>query len=150
MIDPTGRIISELRADATVAALTNDRIRGGAPMAGDALGPGQYQRFVVVVRLGRSRGAPGGGANRRRFPMQEVRLAARCYGAGGEPMRDAAALAGAVSDALHAKGPRISAGGVGIWLSLDDGSEGDAKDPTTDQPYETVLISVHAADRVIA
>lgn len=138
MTDPLGRILTEIRDDATVAALTT-RIRGGEPAPGDAKGPGSWQRFVVLVRLGVSR--------ERRIPVQEVRIAARCYGL---TYQDAAALAGAVSDAIHAAGPRISPSGVGIWLSFDDGGGGATADPDTGQPYETVVISVIAATQVIA
>ncbi|MFZ0324729.1 MAG: hypothetical protein WAN48_11430 [Actinomycetes bacterium] len=141
MIDPLGYLLTTVRDDPTVAGLTT-RIRGGEPAPGDALGAGKYQRFVVLVRLGNQR--------EKRLPMQEVRVAARCYGQGANPTQDAAVLAGAVSDALHARGPRISAGGVGIWASFDDGGGGADKDPDTGQPYEAVVFSVIAADRPIA
>jgi len=137
LADPTGRILTEIRDDATVAALTT-KIRGGEPAPGDALGAGSFQRFVVLVVLGRQR--------EKRLPVQEVRIAARCYGL---TYQDAAALAGAVSDAIHAAGPRISGSGVGIWNSWDDGGEGASKDPDTSQPYETVIVSVNAADRLL-
>ena len=133
LVDPTGYILTTIRDDATVATLTT-RIRGGEPAKDDALGPGSYQRFVVLVRLGTQR--------EKRLPVQEVRYVARCYGL---TYQDAAALAGAVSDAIHARGPRISTGGVGIWTSFDDGGEGAGKDPDTSQPMETVVISVNAA-----
>lgn len=139
--DPLGYLLTTVRDDPTVAAMTT-RVRGGEPAPGDALGAGQYQRFVVLVRLGHLR--------EKRLPMQEVRIAARCYGAGGNPVQDAAVLAGAVSDALHARGPRISAGGVGIWASFDDSGGGADKDPDTGQPMEVVIFSAIAADRPIA
>lgn len=145
MIDPIGRIVTEIRDDAAVLALTDGRVRGGSPTAknksyeGDAQGAGKYKRFVVVVSLGRSR--------QKRIGLQEVRAAARCYGLDEQ---DAAALAGTVSDAVHARGPRISSGGVGIFNSFDDGGEGAEKDPDTAQPYETVVVAVYAADRPIA
>jgi hypothetical protein len=127
-----GKILTEIRDDATVAALTT-RVRGGEPAPGDALGAGHYQRFVVLTRLGQSR--------LKRAPMQEVRLLAKCYGAS---YQDAAALAGAVSDAIHAKGHRISSSGVAIFGSFDDGGEGASADPDTQQPYEAVVIQVNA------
>jgi hypothetical protein len=137
MPDPLGRILTEIRDDATVAAITT-KIRGGEPAKNDALGPGSYQPFVVLVRLGTQR--------EKRLPVQEVRIAAKCYAATAQL---AAVLAGAVSDAVHARGPRISPSGVGIWTSFDDGGEGASNDPSTLQPYETVVISVNAADRPI-
>lgn len=130
--DPTGRLLTEIRDDAGVAALTT-RVRGGEPAAGDALGAGRYQRFVVLVRLARTR-LP-------RAPIQEVRYAARCY---GTTYQDAAALAGAVSDAVHARGHRISPSGLSIFGSFDDGGDGGRADPDTGQPYEVVLITVGA------
>jgi len=133
MIDPLGYILTTVRADATVAALTT-RIRGGEPAPGDALGPGHYLPFVVLVNLGHVR--------ERRLPVQEVRIAARCYGV---THQGAAALAGAVSDSIHAKGPRVSTGDVGIWTSFDDGGGGGLLDPDTNQPYEVVVILVNAA-----
>jgi hypothetical protein len=138
LVDPLGYILTTIRDDATVATLT-DRIRGAEPAPKDALGPGDYQRFVVLVRLGARR--------EKRLPVQEVRIAARCYGL---TYQDAAVLAGAVSDAVHALGTRINAGGVGIWSSFDDGGEGASKDPDTGQPYETVVISVNAATVLIS
>jgi len=137
VIDPLGTILTMIRDDATVAAMTT-KIRGGEPAKGDALGPGSYQRFVVLVRLGTTR--------EKRLPVQEVRIAANCY---GTSYQDAAMLAGAVSDAIHAKGPHLTAGGIGIWTTFDDGGEGATKDPTTEQPFETVIIQVNAADRLV-
>ena len=113
-------------------------MRGGEPAAGDALGPGRYQRFVVIVRLARTR--------LKRAPIQEVTYAARCYGV---THQDAAALAGEVSDAVHSRGHRITPGGLSIFGSFDDGGGGSAVDPDTGQPYEVVLISVGALDRVL-
>lgn len=137
MIDPLGRILTEIRDDATVAAITT-RIRGGEPAPGDALGPGSYQPFVVLSRLSIQR--------EKRLPMQEVRILAACYGA---TFQQAAALAGAVSDAINAAGPRISPAGVGIWASFDDGGEGATRDPDTDQPREDVIFSVTATTQVV-
>lgn len=137
MTDPLGRILTEIRDDATVAAITT-RIRGGEPAPGDALGPGAWQPFVVLVRLGTLR--------EKRLPMQEVRIAARCY---GRTYQEAAQLAGAVSDAIHAAGPRISPAGVGIWQSFDDGGGGADADPDTGQPNEEVIFSVIATTQVV-
>jgi len=139
VIDPTGFIVTTIRDAAPVAALVSGRVGGGKPTAGWALGPGSYQRFVVVVLLGRAR--------QRRLPMQDARWAARCYGL---DEKDAALVASAVSDSIHARGPRVSPSGVGIWVSFDDSdTEGAAEDPVTHQPYQTVLISAVATDRLL-
>lgn len=137
MIDPLGYVLTTVRDDTGVVAITT-RVRGGEPAPGDALGPGSWQPFVVLVRLGAQR--------ERSLPMQEVRIAARCYGV---TYQQAAALAGAVSDALHALGPRISSAGIGIWNSFDDGGGGADADPDTGQPYEVVIFSVIAATQVV-
>jgi len=137
LADPLGYILTTIRDDAAVAAITT-KIRGGEAAPGDALGAGSYQPFVVLVRLGTSR--------LKRAPIQEVRISARCYGA---TYQGAAALAGAVSDAIHAKGHRINAGGVAIFGSFDDGGGEATADPTTAQPYESVVIQVNAATGLI-
>jgi hypothetical protein len=137
LADPTGLLLTGIRDNAGVAALTT-RIRCPEPAPGDALGPGKYQRFVVLTRLGRSR--------LKRAPLQEVRYVAKCYGVTAQ---DAAALAGAVSDAVHAVGMRTSAGGVVIFGSFDDGGDGATADPDTHQPMETVVISVGALTELV-
>lgn len=135
MIDPLDKLLTEIRDNAAVAALTT-RIRGGEPAPGDAATP--FQRFVVLVRLGAQRD--------RRAPVQEVRIAVRCY---GSTYQDAAALYGAVSDAIHNVGPRIGAGGVLIHRSYDDIGMGAERDPATGQPHEDGVISLYAATQVV-
>lgn len=132
MTDPLGRILTEIRDFPAVAALTT-RIRGGEPNPGDALGAGHYQRFIVLVRLGSAR-LP-------RAPMQEVRIAVRCY---GTTFADAAALAGAASDAIHALGHRTTAAGVVIFTSFEDIGLGAELDPDTSQPVESFIVQVGA------
>jgi hypothetical protein len=137
LTDPTGYILTTIRDNAAVAALTT-RIRGGEPAPGDALGPGAYVPFVVLTQLGRTR--------ETRVPVQEVRILAKCYAATHQA---AAALAGAVSDAVHHVGPRRNSTGVLIWASFDDGGEGGTKDPDTGQPMSSVVISVTAATQLV-
>jgi hypothetical protein len=128
MIDPLGLLLTEIRD-----GLTNIPVRGGEPAQGDAKGSGDYKKFVVLVRLGHSRW--------RRAPVQEVRIAARCY---GETFQAAAELAGDVSDAIHAIGPRLADSGIGIYDSFDDTGLGATKDPDTAQPYEALIVRVVA------
>ena len=132
MTDVLGKILTEVRDNVAVAALTT-RVRGGEPAPGDALGAGHFQRFVVLTRLGSQR--------LKRAPVQEVRIVAKCY---GSTFQDAAALAGAVSNAIHATGHRISASNVAIFGSFDDSGLGAEKDPETLQPHEDLIISVGA------
>ena len=136
MTDPLDQLLTEIRADPAVAALTS-RVRGGEPAPGDAAVP--FERFVVLVRLGTQRD--------KRAPVQVVRLGLRCYGA---TFVDAAALYGTVSDAIHNVGPRIGATGVLIYRSFDDIGNGATKDPDTGQPVESGVISLFAATQVVA
>lgn len=134
MIDPLGKLLTEIRSNATVAALTT-RIRGGEPAVGDAQSAAAgYLRFVVLTRLGNERA--------KRVGMQTLRIAARCY---GTSFGDAAALAGAVSDAIHNIGPRRNATGVLIFRTYDDIGLGATKDPDTGQPHEDIVIEVFAS-----
>ena len=135
MIDPLGKLLTEIRDDPAVAALTT-RVRGGEPAPGDAATP--FGRFVVLVRLGTQR--------EKRAPVQDVRIAMRCY---GSTSGDAAALYGAVSDAIHNVGPRIGATGVLIYRSFDDIGMGASKDPDTGQPHEDGVIQLFAATQVV-
>ncbi len=135
MIDPLGKLLTEIRDDPAVAALTT-RVRGGEPAPGDSAVP--FGRFVVLVRLGVAR--------EKRAPVQAVRIAVRCY---GSTYGDAAALYGAVSDAIHNVGPRIGATGVLIHRSFDDIGMGADQDPDTGQPHEDGVISLFAATQVV-
>jgi hypothetical protein len=152
LVDPTGFLLTTIRDDAGVAALTS-RVRMNEPMprqvtpagvetdAGDARGPGKYVRFVVLARLARIR--------LRRAPVQGVRYVARCYGQGGNPWQDADNLAAAVSNAVHDLGHRISAGGVSVFGAYDDGGEGPVKDPDTGQPHSDIVIELGASTSLV-
>ena len=135
MIDPLGALLTEIRDDPAVAALTTN-VRGGEPAPGDAAVP--FGRFVVLVRLGTQRA--------KRVPVQEVRIAVRCY---GSTYRDAAALYGVVSDAIHNVGPRIGATGVLIHRSFDDIGMGADQDPDTGQPHEDGVLSLFTATQIV-
>ena len=136
MIDPMGFLLTGIRDFPAVAALTS-RVRGGEPAPGDDAVP--FQRFVVLTRLGTQRN--------KRAPVQEVRIAAKCY---GSTYQDAAVLYGAVSAAIHNVGPRINASGVLIYRSFDDIGMGAEKDPDTGQPHEDLIIELFAATQAVA
>lgn len=135
MIDPTGTLIAELRT----ANIASGRVRGGEPAGktatyeGDALGPGHFKRFVVLVRLGHLR--------QRRAGVATFRIGVRAYGATAQ---DAAALYGEISDAMDIVGPRLSASGVAIHQSLDASGGNAQRDPDTGQPYEDGVIELIA------
>lgn len=143
MIDPFGKLLTEIR-DALEDDWT-DRVRGGEPGPGDskvttdeATGRKTYaNRFVVLVRLSVQR--------MRTIPLQTVRIGYRAY---GFSYQDAAALAGALSDAVHNVGPRIGASGIAIYSSADEGGSAQA-DPGTGQPYEDGVIELIAATQVV-
>ncbi len=135
--DPLGRILTEVRDDPAVAAIT-DRVRGGEPAPGDAIGP-PYQPFVLLTRYGATR--------LRRAPVQEVMVLAKCY---ERTPRLAAILAGAVADAAHARGHRVTPSGVVIFGSFVASQGAASFDIDTHQPYEPVLISVGALTVPIA
>jgi hypothetical protein len=124
VIDPTGSVIATLRT----ANVASQRVRGGEPAPGDALGPGRYQRFVVLVRLGVQRIL--------QTAAQEVRIGYRAYGA---TFQDAADLAGDIGDALHLIGGRSASSGW-IYQSIEETSGAATKDPDTGQPYESGVI----------
>jgi hypothetical protein len=150
LVDPTGRLVTEIRDDPAVAAYPCTRVRGGDPwpeqrnaagvvtMTADAQGAGKYNRFILVRRLGRSR--------LKRCPSQEVRFVVKVCGL---TEQDAAALAGVVSDSFHAKGHRISSSGVSIFGSFDDGDNGTLFDPDTRQPYVDLIAQVNASTALI-
>ena len=105
--------------------------------------------MVIVTRLGVSRSPRG--PRRNRLGLQEVRYAVKCYGAEGpEAARLSTVLYGAVSDAIHNKGPRRDAQGRYIFRTEDEvGGEPD-EDPDTHWRYETVVVNVIAAAQAVA
>lgn len=135
MVDPMGALITELRN----AGIASGRVRGGEPANDDALGPGEYQRFVVLTRLG--------GPREHRVPVQNLKIGVRAY---GSTKQDAAALFGAISDALDNAGPRLTGSGIGIYQTLDDDGGTADKDPDTGQPFEVGVFTLIAATQVVA
>jgi hypothetical protein len=135
MNNPIGQVITDLRT----ANVATRRVRAFEPASakdgyeGDALGPGHYKRFVVIVQLGRQRFGQA--------PVQLFRLGFRAYGA---TPQDAGALAGDVSDALHLAGGR---GSTGRWIyeSVEESGGSPTKDPDTGQPYESGVIALIAS-----
>jgi hypothetical protein len=139
--DPMGTIIAELVA----ANVASGRVRGNEPRGrstnyeGDALGPGSYKRFVVVVDLG--------GPPIVRTAAQGLRYAVRAYGA---TYQDARALYGEVQDVLHLAGNRIGVAEIPIYQSLDDTGGSAHKDPDTGQPYYDGVFGLIAGTMALA
>jgi hypothetical protein len=147
VLDPFGKVLTEIRDAPAVAALT-DRVRGGeaapdanrsgVPTPGDIRQPRSWVRFVVLSRLGVLRW--------RQVPVQTLRIGARCYGTSFE---DATRLYGAVSDAIHEIGPRLASSGLGIFVTADETGGASGKDPDNGQPYESMVISVIATTQPV-
>ncbi len=137
MNDLTGMAVTEVRDFPAVAAITA-RVRGGE------LAPGDAPPAVVLRRLGVS--LSPGGAGKARAGLQGALIAALCFGA---TYQQAAALAGAVADAVHYKRARQSGTRL-IHLSLVE-SLGDAtRDPDTSWPFETVVFQAIGAAQAVA
>lgn len=137
MLDPTGAIITELRADPDVAALVGTRVAAGEVPPGWGKGAGSYQAFVILV------GAP---APDRRVPMTRARYAVRCYAA---TYQQASAVWGAVVKALHKVGPRVKVSGLGIYLSAIGEDADSFRDPDTAQPYTEGSLDVIATAQAV-
>jgi hypothetical protein len=143
--DPLGKILTEIRDNADVAAIVGAnptsspaRVRGFEPAPTDAQGPGSYRAFVVLVNEG--------GSRFRTAPVARWRIAARCY---GRTPAEAAQLGVAVSNAIHNVGPRIRSSLI-LYRSYDDAGGEQDSDPDTDQPYVTIFIDLFAATQVAA
>lgn len=124
-----GQLVTELRT----ANVASQRVAGGEPAPGWAQGAGSYQRFVVLVNLGRSLIT--------RVPVQAKRIGYRAYGV---TPQDASALAGDIADVLHLKGARSGSGGRWIFQSIEEVGDEPETDPQTHQPYSTGVISLLA------
>lgn len=140
MLDPLGKLLTELRDDDGVDALVDGRVRGFEPAAGDAKPKGSYQAFVVISALD-SRREP-------RSPTARWTFGVRCY---GSTAQNAMAVYGACSDAINNIGPRLRASdGLGIYISHDIGGGSAERDPDTQQPYVTFTVELHATTVAVA
>lgn len=129
MTDPIRDLVDELVASPTVST---DRIRRADPAPGDAKGPGEYQKFVVLVALPNTR--------MHRVPVERLTVVARCYAASYSAARE---IANEVAAAVHNRGPRR--GLSLIYRSFAPSVGGDEKDPDTGQPQVNVTLTIHAA-----
>lgn len=127
MTDPLGKLLTEIRDDATVAAITH-RVRGEEPRQGD-VPPLVIIRTFPIVR-------------NSRVPIGRYQYLIQCYGA--DPPATAQ-LRGAVSDAIHNIGPRMSAAGVSIYRSQSEVEGQTQLDPDTSWPFQTIVVVVWAA-----
>lgn len=137
MVDPTGKIVVELRTDARILALvgtvpgdaTKVQVFGGEAHK-DASGA-----YIIVRRLGPM-------TRSKRAPFVRQRIIVDAY---GRTPAEAAKLAGYISDALATRGPRTSPAGVALYLSIEDVGPQASLDPDTDEPVERTIYSYSAA-----
>lgn len=148
MIDALGKLLIELRDDAVFSAWHNDRVRGEEAKpktdtdAGDARGPGNYVRFVVISTLSTP--------PERRVPIQRSRFAVNVFGLSP---KDALAGYALASDVVHRAGVRMAGSGasrIGIWNSFDDSGGTPEHDPETGQPFVTFIVYLIATDQSVA
>jgi hypothetical protein len=144
-LDVLPKLVIETRDDEVVASIVGKRVRGkdAQPAAqdadgkqiepGDARPAGQYVPFVVIKRMG--------GVRATRAPMQQPRLLFECY---GRDDREAAVLTNACIRALHNRGPRVFANGLGIFNTLVTAGPEQASDPVTQQPFEMFIVEAVA------
>lgn len=138
MLDPTGALVTELRADTDVATLVGTRVAAGESVAGWAQGAGSYLAFVVLV------GAP---APYSRVPVSRATYTVRCYGA---TFQGATAVWGAVVKAIHQVNARHKASGLGIYITWISDTADQLRDPDTNQPFVEGTLVIYATAQAIA
>ncbi|MCA1570840.1 MAG: hypothetical protein LC798_11085 [Chloroflexi bacterium] len=131
-VDPLGKLLTEIRDNAQVAAITN-RIRGGEPAQGD-LPP------FVLIRLFPVR------HTNPHLPLLRHQYMILCY---GTTPKQATALGYAVGDAVHNLVPRQNVTGTAIYQSLMEVAGQAQTDPDTTWPFTTVIPSVIASTETV-
>lgn len=139
MVDVEGMLVVELRTYlASVAAADPAGRRGlaaaavGTKVFGDEKGTNAVAPYVIVRRIGPSRRLP-------RAPFARFRFASLAY---GRSYVEASTVAGLVSDAWSAQGPRRRTEGVAIFLSIEEIGGQASEDPDTAEPFETGIYIV--------
>jgi len=139
------KLLLELRQDVTVAGIVGAnptanpvRVAGPEPKKDWAQGPGEYLAFVLLRNEGVMR--------MRRVPVQRARYVALCH---GRTYEEASELATAVSNAVHDRGARTYANGIGIYRSFADSGGDQDKDPDTRQPVVPVFIDLIATTQAV-
>lgn len=138
MLDPLGSLITEARADSTLAGLTGSRIRGFEAAEGDAKGAGSYQAFVVIAALS----VPP----HPRLPITFAEYGVACY---GSTPQNAWAVWAALVRVFHGTTPRTKSNGLGIYrTAITNGGEQE-KDPDTAQPVVRGTIQLIATAQAV-
>jgi hypothetical protein len=145
-LDPTGAVIKFIAADPGVAALTS-HVHGQKE-------PKEAPKYVIVRRRSSTPAIAGPGTDRG--PARSIDYVAFCYAPKNQQgLIDAAQLAGAVSDAIHLKGPLTfpapgGSGHLGIYRMREDSTGDTLTDPITQEPYIPVLFSLIATATALA
>jgi hypothetical protein len=140
-VDSIGFVITDMKANATavLALLPNaKRIQGNEKRTPSPC-------VVVGVSVDRpSISAPRG-------HVRDLTLNFRCF-APKSPTGDieARALGLAVGDYLDLRGPRVSAGGAGIYKSLESNTSGVIIDPESGEPMVLVTVGFKTAAYPVA
>lgn len=140
-VDPTGAVITLLRADAAVSAIAGGKVRGEVLT-------GETPPLVVVVENAATRRPFGPGSGR--LGMQLSTLVVRCYGADSNAGAiQARQLAGAASDALHGMGPTV-VGTKYLARTYAPDLSGVTRDPDTRWPHVDVRVDIYAATEAVS
>lgn len=140
-VDPIGYIVTDMKAHAAdVLALlpAPARIQGN-----------EKRTDSPCVVVGAQVDAPA--ISGRRGGARDLSVAFRCYApktATGDI--EARAIALAVGDYFDQRGPRVSSGGVGIWISLEANTSAVLRDPVSDEPYVIVFVGFKTASHAVA
>lgn len=138
MKDPFGTVLVLVRDDAAVSAIVGSRVSNIAERPPS-----------VRIDMGEATRVPFPGSGSA--GVQGVPFNLFCYGLPGDPTGPILArqLAGAVSDALHGRGPVYGTGGVylhRVWAP----TIGELLiDPDTKWPYHTVRAIAYAAAQAV-
>lgn len=127
-VDPLGKILTEIRDDDDVAAITT-RIRGEELAQGD-VPPCVIIRSFPTTRLD------------SRLPVLRHGYAILCYGSSPKQTTE---LTLAVAAAIHNPEPRQNASGTAIYQSLHSTIGGIEIDPDTQWSFRTIFPNVIAS-----
>lgn len=136
MNDAFGTLLVLIRDDAAVAAIVAGRV--------SAVAEAPPSVRLQAMPTTREPFGPGSG----RLGLQLARFIAQCYGT-NDPTGQILArqLAGAVSDAVHLRGPIAGSAYVARAYAAEIGEA--LRDPDTLQPYHTVRIEAYAAAQAV-
>lgn len=135
-VDLLGKVLTEVRDWPAVAAITT-RVRGGE------FAPGDAPPCVVIRKLANDLAPFGRGY---RAGLQRPLFSVQAY---GNSYLQAGQLAAAITDAIHLRGPRKASGRY-IALSLVESGGDQSKDPDTNWPVETLVVSAVGALEAVA